>query len=156
MQHTFFTLTGWHFCRSLLLSVSAYSCIAYNLLQSHTVLSTPLINWLIHHMHGLPLGLVPLIFISDNFLVYYAHPFFNMSTQSQSSFLSLILYFLHRKQFPNVCVSPLFIRRGFYHYGISLRNFISTAYNLLFSLSVHVHVPAAYCSILSPSSQMPW
>jgi hypothetical protein len=79
-------------------------------------------------------SLLFLVFFWYSVLIYS----FNMSRPSQSTFLSLVLYFLHFELSPNVCVNNS-VPPGFSH---SSHNFISTACSLLFCLLVHAHASA--------------
>jgi hypothetical protein len=57
------TVVGWLLQRSFQLSLSAHSCISSTFFQVHPLLSVSLLTWSSHHVHGLPKGLFPLIFI---------------------------------------------------------------------------------------------
>jgi hypothetical protein len=106
LPHVISTLVDRLLHRSLQLSLTAHSCISSTVLQSHLLLSTSLLTWSIHCECGMCLGLLPHI-ISVIFLVFCAHPFFNMSKPSPSTFLDLVLYlyFLHLELSANICVS---------------------------------------------------
>jgi hypothetical protein len=129
--------------RSLQLSVSAQSCISSNLLRFFRLLSTSLLTWSVYRVSGLPLGLLPLIFIPDNNIYGILFSSILLACPNHLNvFLSIWFCVSFTLSYPVICVFLFLSHLVFL--SVTLRNFISAACSLLSSLLVHVHASAAY------------
>jgi hypothetical protein len=97
---------------------------------------------LIHHMSGMPLGLL-LFFILNN-LFDILCPSILLTCQNYISLLLLGFFCISSWALPVICVSDPVSHLFF---PLTSSNFISAACSLLFCLLEHVHVSAEYSSI---------
>jgi hypothetical protein len=145
LPYVIYILLGQLLQRSLQLFLSVHFCISLTFLQDCPLLSLSLLTWFSYYLHGLPLGLFPLIFIAISVFGILClsilltclnhHNLCHSACFCVSSILSSFL----------ICV---FLSLSLFIFPIlALKNLISVACILLLFHLVYVHVSAPHNSI---------